>query len=62
MWEVSMVHRGFVLLNEVALYASKAIHEGSAIRTVKRNAAWRLAAANEARVEIEQELIRSDGG
>lgn len=62
MWDVSMIHRGFVLLNEVAVYASKAIHEGSASEAVKRNAAWRLAAANEARVEIERELIRSDGG
>lgn len=62
MWDVSMVHRGFMLLNEVVVYASKAIHEGSASEAVKRNAAWRLAAANEARVEIERELIRSEGG
>lgn len=62
MWDVSMVHRGFMLLNEVAVYASKAIHDGSASEAVKRHAAWRLAAANEARVEIERELIRSEGG
>lgn len=61
-WDVSMIHRGFLLLNEVVVYASKAIQEGSASEPVRRSSAWRLAAANEARVEIERELIRGAGG
>ncbi len=62
MWDVSMIHRGFLLLNQVAVYASKAISAGSASEPVKRQSAWRLAAANEIRVQLEHELIQSTGG
>ncbi|MBA4179109.1 MAG: hypothetical protein C0506_00830 [Anaerolinea sp.] len=57
MWDVPMVHRGFQLLNEVALYASKSIGEGSASERVKQEARWRMAAATEARAQIERELF-----
>lgn len=62
MWDVSMIHRGFILLNQVVVYASKSISAGSASEPVKRQASWRLAAANEIRVRLESELIRSHGG
>jgi alpha-amylase/alpha-mannosidase (GH57 family) len=57
MWDVSMILRGLLLLNEVATYASHAITLGSASEHIKREAAWRLAAANEGRWLIEHELI-----
>ena len=57
MWDVPMVHRGFQLLHEVALNASKSISEGSASEKVKQEARWRMAAANEARIQIESELF-----
>jgi len=57
MWDVTMVHRGFLLLNETALNAMKAITIGAASERVKREAAWRMAAANEARAQIERELF-----
>lgn len=57
MWDVTMIHRGFLILNEVAMNAMKAIALGSASARVKREAAWRIAAANEARWQIERELF-----
>ncbi len=60
MWDVTMVHRGLLLLTEVALYASRAIRRGSASGRVKKEALWRLAAANEARRELEA-LLFLDG-
>jgi hypothetical protein len=57
MWDVPMIHRGFLLLTEVALYASKAIHLSDASEQVKRDAHWRLAAANEVRAQLEHELL-----
>jgi alpha-amylase/alpha-mannosidase (GH57 family) len=57
MWDVPMVHRGMVLLNNVALYATKSIQLGAASDRVKREAGWRLAGANEARAELERELF-----
>ena len=57
-----MIHRGFLLLNQVVVYASKAIAAGSASEPVKRQSEWRLAAANEIRVQLEHELIRGAGG
>jgi hypothetical protein len=57
MWDVPMVHRGMVLLNNVALYATKSIQLGAASERVKREAGWRLAGANEARAELERELF-----
>ncbi len=57
MWDVTMIHRGFLLLNETALNAMKAITMGGASERVKREAAWRMAAANEARAQIERDLF-----
>ncbi len=57
MWDEPMIHRGFLLLNEVVLFASKAIAEGSGSSRVKQEARWRLAAANETRAELERELF-----
>ena len=57
MWDVPMIHRGMLLLNEVALFAAKAIHEGSGSVRVKEQARWRLAAANETRAQLERELL-----
>ncbi len=56
MWSVTMIHRGFLLLNEVAFNAARAIAFGTAPDEVKREARWRLAAADRLRLEIEREL------
>jgi alpha-amylase/alpha-mannosidase (GH57 family) len=57
MWDVTLIHRGFLMLNEVALYAMRAVWKGSASERVKREIAWRMAAANEARAQLERELF-----
>ncbi len=57
MWDEPMIHRGFLLLNEVVLFASKAIAEGSGSSRVKQEARWLLAAANETRAQLERELF-----
>lgn len=57
MWDVPMVHRGLVLLSEVLLFAGRSVRLGNASEAVKREARWRIAAANEARAEIERELL-----
>lgn len=57
MWDVPMIHRGFLLLNEVVLFASKSIQAGTGSVRVKQEARWRIAAANETRALIEQELF-----
>jgi hypothetical protein len=57
MWDVPMVHRGFLLLSEVLIAAARSVEVGSASERVKREAGWRLASANEARIEFERELI-----
>ncbi|MCL6643374.1 MAG: hypothetical protein K6U88_00085, partial [Dehalococcoidia bacterium] len=59
MWSIPMIYRGFLLLNQVATYAAHAIVVGDASEPVKREARWRLAAANETRLELERELIGS---
>jgi len=56
MWDVTMVHRGFLLLSAVLLNASRALTFGDAGEDVKREARWRMAAANELRLGIEREL------
>lgn len=56
MWDVTMIHRGFLLLNEVLLNASRALQFGSATMQEKDEARWRVAAANELRLAIEAEL------
>jgi hypothetical protein len=57
MWDPTLVHKGFTLLNAVCLHAFKAIGLGSASAQVKREAAWRMAAAGETRSSIERELF-----
>lgn len=57
MWDVPMVHRGLLLLNEVLLAAARSVQLGTASERVKQEAGWRLAAANETRIELERELI-----
>jgi len=59
MWSIPMIYRGFLLLNQVATYAAHAVAVGDASEPVKREARWRLAAANETRLELERELIGS---
>lgn len=59
MWSIPMIYRGFLLLNQVATYAAHAVAMGEASEPVKREARWRLAAANETRLELERELIGS---
>ena len=60
MWDVPMVHRGLVLLSEVALFATKAIRCSSASDRVKREAGWRMAAAANTRAELERILFAAD--
>jgi predicted glycosyl hydrolase (DUF1957 family) len=57
MWDVTMVHRGFLLLNEALLNAALAVRLGPASERVKRDVAWRVAAANEARSQLERQLF-----
>ena len=57
MWDVTMVHRGLMLLSEVQLNASRAIAASSAPEAIKREATWRTAAANEIRRRLEHQLV-----
>ncbi|MEO8539608.1 MAG: hypothetical protein ABI577_07700 [bacterium] len=57
MWDFSMIHRGFMLLSEVVLNASRSLVLGSPPDTIRREARWRAAAANELRDAIERELV-----
>ena len=57
MWDVSMIHRGLSLLNEVALNAARAIAFGGASPRTKQEARWRVAAANDTREAIERALM-----
>ena len=57
MWDVSMIHRGFLLLNEVLLFAWKAVRLGDASERVKREASWRVAAATDIRARLERILF-----
>lgn len=56
-WDVSMIHRGLLLLNSVALLAERSIEAGSASESVRREMRWRSAAAREVRDQIEQQLV-----
>ena len=57
MWDVTMIRRGFVLLNDALLYAVKSVHESEAPAQVKRQVAWRLAAASDARSRLERAMF-----
>ncbi len=59
MWDFTMVHRGFMLLSEVALNAAHAIALGEAPEHLKQESRWRVAAANELRFAIEKALVGS---
>jgi predicted glycosyl hydrolase (DUF1957 family) len=57
MWDVSMIQRGFALLNDALLYAVKSVHESEAPAQVKRQVAWRLAAADDTRSRLERAIF-----
>jgi alpha-amylase/alpha-mannosidase (GH57 family) len=57
MWDVPMIHRGFLLLNQVLLDAWKAVVLGDASERVKQEASWRVAAAARLRTELERLLF-----
>jgi hypothetical protein len=52
-----MVQRGLLLLNQVLVAAAHAVRVGPTSESVRREASWRVAAANEARLRIERDLI-----
>ena len=57
MWDVPMIHRGFLLLNQVLLFAWKSVRLGDASGRVKQEASWRMAAAGVARARLERLLF-----
>ena len=57
MWDVAMVLRGLQLLTTVLVYATRSVEVGEAAADVKRQARWRVAAANEARIRLERLLM-----
>lgn len=59
MWDFTMIYRGFALLNEVAMNATRSIATGAAPDNVRQEVRWRFAAANQLRAEIERELIET---
>jgi Glycosyl hydrolase family 57 len=60
MWDVPMVYRGLKLLNDVLLYAAKSVRLSGASEQLKRELAWRTAAANETRARLERTLFLDD--
>jgi alpha-amylase/alpha-mannosidase (GH57 family) len=61
MWDVTLIERGFLLLNSVLVYAAKSVMAGPASGRVKHEVSWRLAAANETRTRLERELTGEAG-
>ncbi len=57
MWDVPMVYKGFVLLEEVLMYSAHAVAVGEASERVKREVRWRVAAAGAARDRLERYLF-----
>ncbi|MFN8507807.1 MAG: hypothetical protein U0547_09605 [Dehalococcoidia bacterium] len=57
MWDVPMVYKGFVLLEEVLMYSAHAVSVGDASERVKREVRWRVAAAGAARDRLERYLF-----
>ncbi|MGH2633881.1 MAG: hypothetical protein ACRDG3_10770 [Tepidiformaceae bacterium] len=55
-----MIHRGLQLLMEVALFAAKSVRSSGAPEAAKEHANWRLAAANEARAQLERNLFGAE--
>jgi len=60
MWDVPMIHRGLQLLMEVALFATRSVRSSSAPEPIKAAMGWRLAAATEARAQLERELFGAE--
>ena len=56
-WDVTMIRRGLRMQEDVVLHAGRSIQEGAAPIEVRREASWRLAAANQTRHEIERALM-----
>ncbi len=56
MWDVTMILRGLLMLSEVLLNAGRSVHTGSAAPTVKHEASWRIARADDVRRTIEKHL------
>ncbi len=57
MWDVTMIHRGLALQEEVLLLAARSATMGDAPQPVRETARWRTAAARDARSSIESHLI-----
>ncbi len=60
MWDITMIHRGALLLSEALLYAAKSIACGSAPPAVRKEVEWRLAAAKDIRWLLDRELLGPD--
>ncbi|MGE0597911.1 MAG: hypothetical protein AB7J35_12210 [Dehalococcoidia bacterium] len=60
MWDVTMVHRGFLMLSEVLLNAGRSINFGSASPETKQEASWRIARADDVRRSIEKLLRETE--
>lgn len=56
-WDVTMIRRGLRMQEDVILHAVRSIQAGDAPPEVRKEARWRLAAANETRHEIEHILM-----
>jgi alpha-amylase/alpha-mannosidase (GH57 family) len=61
-WDVSMIHRGLLLLNQVQLYSMRSIAAAEAGGADAADAELRNAYANELRRQIETDLIRDGLG
>lgn len=57
MWDVPLIHRGFQLLEQVLLFAWKAVQLGDAAPRVKQEASWRVASADDIRARLERILF-----
>ncbi len=57
MWDLTMIHRGLALQEQVLLLASRALHLSAAPGEVKDETRWRLAAAREVRTGLEDHLV-----
>ena len=60
-FDVPMIHPGFAMLDQTLRYAARSIRTGDASPAVKREAGWRLAAANDVRARFERALFLEQG-
>ena len=56
-FDVPMIHPGFAMLDKALRYAARGIQAGEAPPAVKREAGWRIAAANDLRARFERVLF-----